>query len=131
RAAELFHDLAIVAADETVASVFRATAAESSIQLARVDRLIHSNGNAVLGAAATGNGSVPAGTRAGDADLLDAARDSVHHQMELYEAACVTSRRLGDLAALDVLLLNLDEERSAAAALNWQVSRQGSVLRAI
>jgi ferritin-like metal-binding protein YciE len=131
RAAELFHDMAMIATDETVASLFRAAAAESSVQLSRVERLMR------VAERPTGHGAaspdlpsdlVPNAT---DADLLNSARDLVQHQIEIYEAACDTSRQLGEYMALDVLLLNLDEEQSTAAALAWQISRQGGMLRAI
>ncbi|MFQ5529607.1 MAG: hypothetical protein ACE5FP_04595, partial [Gemmatimonadota bacterium] len=115
----------------TIASLFRAAAAESSIQLARIDRLIRPGEGPTRVNSAPGATGADIAAGAGDADLLERGRESVSQQIGTYESACVTSRQLGDYVALDVLLLNLDEERSTAAALNWQVSRQGNLLRAI
>ena len=131
RAAESFHDMAMVANDETVASLFRAAAAESSVQLTRVERLMRVAQRPPGPGTASPDLRSDLVTNATDNDLLKAASDSVTHQIENYEAACATSRQLGDYMALDVLLLNLDEERSTLAALAWQISRQGGVLRAI
>ncbi len=131
RAAESFHDMAMVATDETVASLFRAAAAESSVQLSRVERLMRVAERPAEHGTASPDLPPDLAPNATDAELLKTARDSVMHQIEVYEAACDTSRRLGEYMALDVLLLNLDEEQSTAAALAWQISRQGGMLRAI
>lgn len=140
QAAEVFPDMAVVATAEAVASVFRSVSSETEVQLARLQRLAESNGvdlDLVITPAANGERSVD-GLLAeakrlvngefegvdGDFDLklVSAARRSVTFQIAGYEALCATARRLGDYAALDVLLQSLDDELSTDASLAGFIS---------
>lgn len=134
-AARVFPDMAVVATDETVASIFRAASSETDVQLARLQRLAEANGIDLEAAApppTNGRRSIESllaeatrllhGDREGpesdfDAKLVRSARQSVTFQIAGYEALCATARRLGDYAALDVLLQSLDDELSTDASL--------------
>lgn len=134
-AAQVFPDMAVVATDETVASIFRAASSETDVQLARLQRLAEANGidlDAPAPPPTNGGRSIESllaeatrllnGDREGpdsdfDAKLVRSARQSVTFQIASYEALCATARRLGDYAALDVLLQSLDDELSTDASL--------------
>lgn len=135
-------DMAIVASDEDVASMFRAAASETEIQLARLDQLVRELDLATDEPHASElNGSLIAvrdileGSTEGDAQSIDtallrSAREALRHQIAGYEAACATARRLGDYRTLDVLLQSLDEELSTESSFSRLMSRHGRLLRA-
>lgn len=141
RAVELFPDMAVVAADEDVASLFRAAAAESEIQLARLARLMEgvpdesprvSALDGYLSEAATVlNGEFDGSNDDIDAALLRSARRSLRYQIASYESACATARRLGDFRSLDILLQSLDEELATDSSMSHVVSSRSRMLRAI
>lgn len=141
RAAELFPDMAVVASDEELATLFRAAAAESEVQLARLGRLIagaaEDAGPAVAmdgylsEAAAILGGELEASRGDADTTLLRSARRSLRYQIAGYESACATARRLGEFRALDALLQSLDEELATDSAMSRIVSRRSRMLRAI
>lgn len=140
QAATVFPDMATVATDESVASIFRAASAETEVQLARLRRLAEGIGVDLDEAAARSpdggraieallsdtlqllNGDIE--TPDGDLDekMVRSARRSVAFQIAGYEALCATARRLGDYAALDILLQSLDDELSTDASLAGLVS---------
>lgn len=141
-AAALLSDMAIVAAEEEVASIFRGAASETEVQLARLDRLVDLGGFAIewrrphpdRGPLDTvlnepRNGFDP--DRDVDATLIDAVRRSLRQQIAGYESACATARRLGNFVALDILLQSLDEELATDLALAQTLSRRTRTLRAI
>ena len=134
-------DMAIVASDEDVASIFRAAASETEIQLARLDRLIGSldlpadESDVPLNGLLEGVRDILEGRFDGDANdvdtaLLGSAREALRYQIAGYEAACATARRLGDYRTLDVLLQSLDEELSTESSFSRLMSRHGRLLRA-
>ena len=143
QAALLFPDMAVVAADEDVASALRATGAEAEVQLARLERLIdHLEVDVVDMGIASLNGflaearSVLAGDLPGDEDdidgaLLRSARQALRYQIAGYESACATARRMGDYRTLDTLLQSLDEELATDSSLSRLVSRRSRMLRAL
>lgn len=143
QAARLLPDMAVVAADEDVASVLRATGAEAEVQLARIEQLIGLLGvdtSRIGGVSLNGflaeARSVLAGELPGDADdvdgaLLRSARQALRYQIAGYESACATARRLGDYRTLDTLLQSLDEELATDASLSRLVSRRSRMLRAL
>ena len=143
QAARLFPDMAVVAADEDVASALRATGAETEVQLARVEQLIDQLEMEAAGAeGASLNGflaearSVLAGDLPGDEDnvdgaLLRSARQALRYQIAGYESACATARRLGDYRTLDTLLQSLDEELATDSSLSRLVARRSRMLRAL
>jgi len=141
RSAAVFPDMAVFAADEDVATVFRAAASDTEIQLARLDQLIRGlelpTGDvatpeldgildeiqAVLEGGAEGT------TRDIDAALLRAAREGLRHQIAGYETACATARRLGDYRSLDVLLQSLDEELTTDSSFSRLMSHHSRLAR--
>lgn len=143
QAARLFPDMAVVAADEDVASALRATGAEAEVQLARLEQLIDVlDVDSASMAGASLNGflaearSVLAGDLPGDADdidgaLLRSARHALRFQIAGYESACATARRLGDYRTLDTLLQSLDEELATDSSLSRLVSHRSRMLRAL
>lgn len=140
QAAVVFPDMAVVATDETVASIFRAASAETEVQLARLQRLAEVNGVDIdRPKAPSTNGGRSIETLMADAErllngdadgadgdldmkLVRSARQSVTFQIAAYEALCATARRIGDYEALDVLLQSLDDELSTDASLASLVS---------
>lgn len=140
QAAVVFPDMAVVATDETVASIFRAAAAETEVQLARLQRLAAVNGVDIdRPKAPSTNGGRSIETLMADAErllngdadgadgdldmkLVRSARQSVTFQIAAYEALCATARRIGDYEALDVLLQSLDDELSTDAVMASLVS---------
>jgi ferritin-like metal-binding protein YciE len=147
QAAEVFPDMAVVATDEAVASVFRSVSSETEVQLARLQRLAESNGvdfdhvvtptagersvEALLAEAKRlVSGEVDGVDGDFDLKLVSAARRSVTFQLAGYEALCATARRLGDYAALDVLLQSLDDELSTDASLAGFISDSMWILSA-
>ena len=143
QAAEVFPEMAIVAADEMVASVFRAAASETEIQLARLDGLLESLRLTPDDVGATPldgflsearlilDGEFEGEGRDLDDRLLRSARHSLRYQVAGYESACSTARRLGDYRTLDILLLSLDEELATDSTLSQMVARRSRILRAI
>lgn len=143
RSAAMFPDMAIVAADEDVASVFRAAASDTEIQLARLEQLIRGlelstdelaapeldgilhDIQAVL------DGDSEDTTRDVDAVLLRAAREALRYQIAGYETACATARRLGDYRSLDVLLQSLDEELTTDSSFSRLMSHHSRLARTI
>jgi len=143
RSALTFPDMAIVAADEDVAAVFRAAASDTEIQLARLDQLVQ-----VL-ELPTNEAAVPEldgiladihsvlvddfeGTTSDfDAALLRSAREALRYQIASYETACATARRLGDYRSLDVLLQSLDEELTTDSSFSRLMSRHSRLARTI
>ena len=135
-------DMAVVASDEDVASMFRATASATEIQLARLDRLIRAldlpDGepdlpelNGLLADMRTIlKGEFDGDAQGLDTALLRSAREALRYQIAGYEAACATARRLGDYRTLDVLLQSLDEELSTDSSFSRLMSRHGRLLRA-
>jgi ferritin-like metal-binding protein YciE len=147
QAAEVFPDMAVVATDEAVASVFRSVSSETEVQLARLQRLAESTGvdfdhvvtptagersvEALLAEAKRlVSGEVDGVDGDFDLKLVSAARRSVTFQIAGYEALCATARRLGDYAALDVLLQSLDDELSTDASLAGFISDSMWILSA-
>lgn len=143
QAARLFPDMAVVAADEDVASALRATGAEAEVQLARLEQLIdlldvdpgHADGASLNGFLAEAR-SVLSGDLPGDPDdvdgaLLRSARQALRYQIAGYESACATARRLGDYRTLDTLLQSLDEELATDSSLSRLVSHRSRMLRAL
>lgn len=143
QAARVLPDMAVVAADEDIASVLRATGAEAEVQLARIEQLVdllgvdtsRMEGVSLNGFLAEAR-SVLAGDLPGDADdvdgaLLRSARQALCYQIAGYESACATARRLGDYRTLDTLLQSLDEELATDASLSRLVSRRSRMLRAL
>lgn len=140
QAAVVFPDMAVVATDETVASIFRAASAETEVQLARLQRLAEANGVDIdRPRAQSTNGGHPIEALLADAErllngnaegadgdldmkLVRSARQSVTFQIAAYEALCATARRIGDYEALDILLQSLDDELSTDAAMASLVS---------
>lgn len=143
RSAMTFPDMAIVAADEDVASVFRAAASDTEIQLARLDQLIRTlafptNEAAIpeLDGILADIHSVLGGDFEGttsdiDAALLRSAREALRYQIAGYETACATARRLGDYRSLDVLLQSLDEELTTDSSFSRLMSRHSRLARTI
>lgn len=143
RSAVIFPDMAIVAADEDVASVFRAAASDTEIQLARLDQLIRGLELPTDDVAAPeldgildGIESVLEGGSEGtssdvDATLLRAAREALRYQIAGYETACATARRLGDYRSLDVLLQSLDEELTTDSSFSRLMSNHSRLARTI
>lgn len=143
RSAAMFPDLAVVAADEDVASVFRAAASDTEIQLARLDQLIRGLELPTDQVAAAGlegvldemqtvlEGDSGGTTRDVDAALLRAAREALRHQIAGYETACATARRLGDYRSLDVLLQSLDEELTTDSSFSRLMSQHSRLARTI
>lgn len=143
RSASAFSDMAQVAADEDVASVFRAAAADTEIQLARLDQLIRGldlrTGEATapeLDGILTDVGAVLEGDFEGstsdvDAALLRSAREALRCQIAEYETACATARRLGDYRSLDVLLQSLDEELTTDSSFSRLMSHHSRLARLI
>ncbi|MFW6090003.1 MAG: ferritin-like domain-containing protein [Gemmatimonadota bacterium] len=141
QSAEVFPDMAIVAADEGVASVFRAAASDTEVQLARLDQLIRGlelpaaevatpELDGILDeirAVLEGGAEVTAGDV--DAALLRAAREGLRHQIAGYETACATARRLGDYRSLDVLLQSLDEELTTDSSFSRLMSHHSRLAR--
>lgn len=143
QSAAMFPDMAIVAADEDVASVFRAAASDTEIQLARLDQLIRglelptdeitapqlegvlADIDSVL------KGDIEGTTRNVDAALLRAAREALRYQIAGYETACATARRLGDYRSLDVLLQSLDEELTTDSSFSRLMSHHSRLARTI
>lgn len=139
-AAEIFPDMAGVAGDDGVASLFRAAAQETEIQLARLDRLIEAleltadvrdSAHEDLLEDARSALRRDLDTQDRDELMLRSARRSLHQQIAWYESACATARRLGDYRTLDVLLQSLDEELATDSSLSNFVSRRSQLLRAI
>ena len=135
-------DMAVVASNEDVASMFRAAASKTEIQLARLDRLIRAldlpdgelelpevNGG-LAGLRAILDGEFDGDAQDLDTALLRSAREALRYQIAGYEAACATARRLGDYRTLDVLLQSLDEELSTDSSFSRLMSRHGRLLRA-
>jgi ferritin-like metal-binding protein YciE len=143
RSAAAFPDMAIVAADEDLASVFRAAASDTEIQLARLDRLIRGLDLPTGEIAASELDGILAdvssvledefegGTRDGDAALLSSAREALRQQIAGYETACATARRLGDYRSLDVLLQSLDEELTTDSSFSRLMSHRSRLTRTI
>lgn len=143
RSAVIFPDMAIVAADEDVASVFRAAASDTEIQLARLDQLIRGLELPTddvdapeLDGILDGIESVLEGGSEGtksdvDAALLRAAREALRYQIAGYETACATARRLGDYRSLDVLLQSLDEELTTDSSFSRLMSHHSRLARTI
>lgn len=141
-ASSLLSDMAIVAAEEEVASIFRGAASETEIQLARLDRLFDLGGFAIewrnphaeqgpLAAVLKEAQNDFDSDRDVDTTLIDAVRRSLRQQIAGYESACATARRLGNFVALDILLQSLDEELATDSALAQTLSRRTRTLRAI
>lgn len=143
RSAVIFPDMAVVAADEDVASVFRAAASDTEIQLERLDQLIRGLELPTDDVAAPeldgildGIESVLEGASEGttsdvDAALLRAAREALRYQIAGYETACATARRLGDYRSLDVLLQSLDEELTTDSSFSRLMSHHSRLARTI
>lgn len=142
QAAEIFPDMAVVAADDGVASLFRTAAQETEVQLARLDRLIEAleltdelqetaRKDFLDEARSVIAGNFDADTQDLDEAMLRSARRSLHYQIAGYESACATARRLGDYRTLDVLLQSLDEELATDSSLSNVVSRRSRLQRAI
>lgn len=142
QAAEIFPDMAGVATDDGVASLFRAAAQETEVQLARLDRLIEAlqltadvrdsaHEDTLEEARSVLRRELGRNTHDQDEVMLRSARRSLHHQIAGYESACATARRLGDYRTLDVLLQSLDEELATDSSLSHFVSRRSQLLRAV
>lgn len=143
RSAATFPDMATVAADEDVASVFRAAASDTEIQLARLDQLIRGLDLPTDEVAAPELEGILADIRSvldGDADgttsdadaaLLRSAREALRYQIAGYETACATARRLGDYRSLDVLLQSLDEELTTDSSFSRLMSHHSRLARTI
>lgn len=142
RSAATFPDMAIVAADEDVASVFRAAASDTEIQLARLDQLIRGLDLPTDEVAAPELEGILAdirsvldgdaeGTTRDDAALLRSAREALRYQIAGYETACATARRLGDYRSLDVLLQSLDEELTTDSSFSRLMSHHSRLARTI
>ena len=143
QAMQLFADLAVESSDAVVKSLFRATAAGTGIQLARLDRLQRTSGMADKTGVASRSGDdrveTPAqvleksGAEDCDVDdaLLRSACRSLRNQIAGYESACAVARQLEDYAALDVLLQCLDEELVTNAGLVKLRTRRTRLLRAV
>lgn len=137
----MFPDMAIVAADEDVASVFRAAASDTEIQLARLDQLLRGlelstdevaapELDGILGGIQSMlEGSSDGTTSDVDAALLRAAREALRYQIAGYETACATARRLGDYRSLDVLLQSLDEELTTDSSFSRLMSHHSRLAR--
>lgn len=146
QAAIVFPDMAVVATDEAVASLFRAAASDTEVQLARLDRLAEGNGvdlDAPLAverkrsietlldeASRLLKGDFEGEALDLDGKLVRSARQSVSYQIAGYESLCATARRLGDYAALDVLLQSLDDELSTDASLAGFISNDSWLMSA-
>lgn len=136
-----FPGMAAIAGDEDVTAVLRSAAAETEIQLARLNALLEgvdtpfdeSSPSPVepLDDARKVLNAKSETMEDRDALLLRSARRSLRHQISGYEAACATARRLGDFRTLDILLLSLDEELATDSALSEIVSHRSRLLRAI
>jgi ferritin-like metal-binding protein YciE len=63
--------------------------------------------------------------------VLVAAQRALGYQIATYESACGTARDVGAYTLLDILLLNLDEEKATSAALADLAGRDAPLLRAI
>lgn len=143
RSATAFPDMAIVAGDEDVASVFRAAASDTEIQLARLDQLIRDlelPTDEVAAPELEGiladirsvlEGDVEGTTCDADAALLRSAREALRYQIAGYETACATARRLGDYRSLDVLLQSLDEELTTDSSFSRLMSHHSRLARTI
>ena len=139
QAIELFQSLSIVAAREEIASLLRAIGTESEIQLERLERFMRTMdpaeefGSAPLPPAIGINlASVANSENAeGDAALVAAAQRALAYQISTYESACEAARTLGAHTLLDILLLNLDEERATTAALAEIADSDAPLLRAM
>ena len=143
RSAAAFPDMAIVAADEDVASVFRAAASDTEIQLARLNQLIRGLDlptdevsvpeldGILADVGAVLEGEVEGTTRDIDAALLRFAREALRYQIAGYETACATARRLGDYRSLDVLLQSLDEELTTDSSFSRLMSQHSRLARSI
>lgn len=143
RSAAMFPDMAVVAADEDVASVFRAAASDTEIQLARLDQLIRGLELPTDKVAAPDldgiveeirtvlEGGSEGSARDVDAALLRAAREALRYQIAGYETACATARRLGDYRSLDVLLQSLDEELTTDSSFSRLMSHHSRLARTI
>ena len=139
QAIELLPRLAAVAASEDVASLFEAIGTESEIQLERLEKLMRAMDPAdefgitplppeigiSLNSFANSDGPD------GDAALLAVAQRALGYQIATYESACDTARDVRAHPLLDILLLNLDEERATSAALAELAGRDEPLLRAI
>lgn len=143
RSASMFPDMAIVAGDEDVASIFRAAASDTEIQVARLDQLIRglelpadelgaSELDGVLHEIKIVLEGGAEGTSCDvDAALLRAAREALRYQIAGYETACATARRLGDYRSLDVLLQSLDEELTTDSSFSRLMSHHSRLTRTI
>lgn len=157
QAVALFPDLAVAAGDREVVTLLRSAAAETQVQLARLDRLVRglalpsepdrtapagylANVRSILDgehrANGNGNGNGRNGSGGGEAladdvddALLRSAQQSLRYQIAGYESACATARRLGDYQRLDTLLQSLDEELARDSALSRIVSHRSAFLR--
>lgn len=143
RSAVLFPDMAIVAADEDVATVFRAAASDTEVQVARLDQLMRGlelptheadapELDGVLGEIQTVlDGNAEGSSPDVDAALLRAAREALRYQIAGYETACATARRLGDYRSLDVLLQSLDEELTTDSSFSRLMTHHSRLARTI
>lgn len=143
RSAAAFSDMALVAADEDVASVFQAAASDTAIQLARLNQLIRGLDLPIDQAAAPEldgiladisavlEGDFEGTTNDVDAALLRSAREALRCQIAGYETACATARRLGDYRSLDVLLQSLDEELTTDSSFSRLMSHHSRLARSI
>lgn len=139
QAVELFYGLAIVATDEDIASLMRAIGTESEIQLERLERFMRTMdpaeefGSAPLPPAIGINLTSVANSEkaVGDAAFVAGAQRAVGYQISTYESACEAARSLGAHTLLDILLLNLDEERATTAALAEIADADAPLLRAM